>query len=58
MDMGLAHIDPGRNRWRWYVLCVQPTLFGEWSLIREWGRRSGNDRGQPDAVSLPPGVRP
>lgn len=43
----LENVDPARNRWRWYVLSVQPTLFGEWSLIREWGR-IGNDGGQSD----------
>ncbi len=21
-----------------YALCVQPSLFGDWSLMREWGR--------------------
>jgi predicted DNA-binding WGR domain protein len=23
---------------RFYKLDVQPTLFGEWTLVREWGR--------------------
>ena len=23
---------------RFYVLDIQPTLFGEWALVREWGR--------------------
>lgn len=30
--------DPRRNQYRYYLLDVQPHLFGEWSLIREWGR--------------------
>jgi predicted DNA-binding WGR domain protein len=30
--------DPQRNQYRYYVLDVQPHLFGGWSLIREWGR--------------------
>jgi predicted DNA-binding WGR domain protein len=29
---------PERNQHRFYVLSVQPNLFGGWSLIREWGR--------------------
>jgi predicted DNA-binding WGR domain protein len=29
---------PVRNQHRFYLLSVQPTLFGGWSLIREWGR--------------------
>lgn len=27
-----------KNQFRFYRLDLQPTLFGEWSLIREWGR--------------------
>ncbi len=38
MYMRLEPIDPARNRWRWYALSVQPTLFGEWAFLREWGR--------------------
>jgi len=38
MYLRLEKIDPSRNRWCWYVLSVQPTLFGEWTLSREWGR--------------------
>jgi predicted DNA-binding WGR domain protein len=30
--------DPKRNQYRYYLLHVQPNLFGAWSLIREWGR--------------------
>ena len=31
---------------RFYKLDIQPTLFGEWSLVREWGRigRAGQVR--------------
>ncbi len=38
--------DPSRNQHRYYLLSVQPNLFGGWSLIREWGRigRSGQMR--------------
>ena len=34
----LARIDAEKNMERFYKLDVQPTLFGEWSLVREWGR--------------------
>lgn len=34
----LFRIDPDRNMKRFYLVDVQPTLFGEWELIREWGR--------------------
>ena len=34
--------DPVANRHRFYHLTWQPTLFGEWALVRTWGRQ-----GQP-----------
>ena len=34
----LTHTDPSRNMARYYRMTIQPTLFGEWSLVREWGR--------------------
>lgn len=34
----LERIDPARNMARFYRLSVQPTLFGEQSVIRSWGR--------------------
>lgn len=45
----LQCIDPAKNKRRFYVMQVQPTLFGEWELIREWGRigRAGRVRREP-----------
>ncbi|MFG1366037.1 WGR domain-containing protein [Xanthobacter versatilis] len=37
-SLHLRRIDPARNMARFYVLFLQPTLFGETSLIRNWGR--------------------
>lgn len=34
----LTRRDPVRNMARFYVLTLQPTLFGEVSLLRNWGR--------------------
>ncbi|MDE1993002.1 MAG: WGR domain-containing protein [Rhizobiaceae bacterium] len=34
----LQRVDGERNMARFYVLALQPTLFGEVSLIRNWGR--------------------
>jgi predicted DNA-binding WGR domain protein len=34
----LTKIDPAKNMARFYALDVQPTLFGEWALLKEWGR--------------------
>jgi predicted DNA-binding WGR domain protein len=40
----LTKIDPEQNMARFYVLHVQPTLFGEFALVREWGRIGGGSR--------------
>lgn len=34
----LERHDPERDMARFYRLALAPTLFGEWALIREWGR--------------------
>ena len=34
----LRRIDPSRNMRRFYMLAIQPTLFGGASVIRDWGR--------------------
>jgi predicted DNA-binding WGR domain protein len=34
----LERIDDAQNMARYYVLSVEPTLFAEFSLVREWGR--------------------
>jgi predicted DNA-binding WGR domain protein len=41
----LVRIDSEKNVARFYKLDVQPSLFGDWSLVREWGRI-----GQPGTV--------
>lgn len=38
----LRRIDPTQNMRRFYVLAVQPTLFGGASVIRNWGRIGTN----------------
>ncbi|QND62345.1 WGR domain-containing protein (plasmid) [Mesorhizobium sp. AR07] len=38
----LRRIDPARNMSRFYVLSIQPTLFGGASLVRNWGRIGTN----------------
>jgi predicted DNA-binding WGR domain protein len=30
--------DPASGRRRYYKLFIAPSLFGEWLLVREWGR--------------------
>jgi len=34
----LDRTDPQRNMARFYVLSLEPTLFGDAALVREWGR--------------------
>lgn len=34
----LRQVDPARNRRRFYAMSVQRDLFGDWTLVREWGR--------------------
>lgn len=42
----LERCDPSRNLSRFYILRVEPSLFGEPTLVREWGRigRRGRQR--------------
>lgn len=40
----LRRIDAARNMRRFYALSTQPTLFGEMSLIRSWGRIGTNGK--------------
>ena len=34
----MTHVDPDQNMARFYTMSLQADLFGEWSLVREWGR--------------------
>lgn len=34
----LTRVDPELNMARFYGVTVQPTLFGETSILRSWGR--------------------
>lgn len=39
--------DAASNMQRYYRIIVVPTLFGEWAMVREWGRigrRGGNQK--------------
>ena len=36
--MDLIRIDASQNVHRFYRMEIMPGLFGEWSLVREWGR--------------------
>jgi predicted DNA-binding WGR domain protein len=38
MKAYLERIDASANMARFYSVAVVPTLFGEWAVVREWGR--------------------
>jgi hypothetical protein len=52
----LTRIDRAQNMARFYKLDVQPTLFGEWALVCEWGRigQDGTVRATPTALPVRP----
>ena len=62
--MSLLHIlleliDPTQNMARYYVLSIEPTLFGDVCLTRRWGRIGAQGRvkrhsfpGEREAVAL------
>ena len=52
----LESIDPQRNRFRFFVVCWQPTLWNGPALMRIWGRVG--TPGRAWEVPLPDGVAP
>ncbi len=52
MQVRLEKINPARRERRFYALAIVRTLFGEWCLLREWGR-IGAAGGQRLAEYLP-----
>ena len=36
--MVLTRIDNSKNERRFYRMDIMPGLFGDWGLVREWGR--------------------
>jgi predicted DNA-binding WGR domain protein len=44
----LERVEPDLNMLRFYVLSVEPTLFGDTALVREWGRIGGPCRRRLD----------
>ena len=53
----LIHSIPDANRHRFYLLRTLPTLFGDWVLLREWGRigspgRVRRDRHQTEGEAI------
>ena len=44
----LDRVEPSSNMARYYVLAVEPTLFGDAALVREWGRIGSSCRRRLD----------
>ena len=44
----LERRDEARNMARFYVLAIEPTLFGDAALVREWGRIGAQGRRRLD----------
>jgi predicted DNA-binding WGR domain protein len=40
----LVSIDPKQNRFRFYTISWQKTLWGEWTICSAWGRIGGMGR--------------
>lgn len=51
LPIHLTHIDPDQNMARFYEMSIQPTLFGEATVFRNWGRIG--TRGQAMMVTYP-----
>jgi len=48
----LYRIDDSKRMHRYYRMDVQPNLFGEWCLMRDWGR-IGSSGGQTRSLPFP-----
>lgn len=44
----LEHFDNSRNMARFYQVDIQPTLFGAWAVISQWGRIGTHGRSRED----------
>jgi predicted DNA-binding WGR domain protein len=49
----LERRDASRNMARFYVLAIEPTLFGDSGLVREWGRIGSAGRRRLDLHADP-----
>jgi len=46
--MYLKRTDEAKNLHRYYQLHIVPGLFGDWGLVREWGRIGLSGRSRTD----------
>jgi predicted DNA-binding WGR domain protein len=53
----LRRTDQTRHMRRFYLLDVQPDLFGNWSFVRQWGRIANPGRARVDPDPTPQGAQ-
>jgi predicted DNA-binding WGR domain protein len=51
--LDLRRIDASRNMHRFYLVALQPTLFGGASLMRNWGRIGGSGQSMVETFDTP-----
>jgi len=52
--MQIAYLEkrnPEKNMCRFYAIRITPTLFGDWAVIRQWGRIGANGSSKEEWVS-------
>jgi predicted DNA-binding WGR domain protein len=52
-DVYLERIDQACNMARYYRLSIVETLFGEWVMVREWGRIGSRGQSREHCCSSP-----
>ena len=52
-DVALPRIDAAKNMARFYAVGVEPTLFGDWAVVRRWGRIGAQGRSMETWFSHP-----
>ncbi|MBL8845612.1 MAG: WGR domain-containing protein [Hyphomicrobium zavarzinii] len=52
-DVYLERIDQARNMARYYRLSVMESLFGEWVMVREWGRIGSRGQSREHCCTSP-----
>lgn len=52
-DVALRRIDPDKNMARFYAIAIERTLFGDWAVVRRWGRIGTGGRAMETWFSEP-----
>jgi predicted DNA-binding WGR domain protein len=52
-EVRMRRIEPEKNMYRFYAMSIQPTLFNEWAVVRNWGRIGTAGRSRLDIHNGP-----